>query len=310
MFHKLKSNIAQKCHQLVKNAFQSDLEDLKMLQAKALVDQLGHCKDIFHSEFKVFSQWGDDGIIQYLIRHLNLSDESFIEFGVEDYSESNTKFLLMNNNWRGLIIDGSTKYMERVRSNRIYWKYDLTAVDSFITKENINDIFKQNGFAGKLGILSIDIDGNDYWVWECIDSVDPDIVITEYNSVFGDKLAISVPYSADFVRSNHHHSGLYWGASANALLTLANQKGYALVAGNQNGNNLFFVKKELLNDRVPERQLSECYFESKFRESRDESGNLTFVSGKDRLKIIHNTEVVDVKTGSQKKIADLINEKD
>lgn len=251
-------------------------------------------KKISDAEFQVFSQWGDDGIIQYLIKKVE-PESSFIEFGVEDYKESNTRFLLHNNNFKGLVIDGSSKHIQKIKQSNEYWKFDLTAVHSFITAENINEIFESNGFVGHIGILSIDIDGNDYWVWKAINSVKADIVIVEYNSVFGAERTITVPYDPKFVRANAHHSLLYAGTSLAALCQLANEKGYSFVGSNSAGNNAYFVN----NDKMaPLRALScqEGYVASKFRESRDVNGNLTYLSGPDRQTLIKGMPIYNTTT--------------
>lgn len=246
------------------------------------------------AEFQCFSQWGEDGIIQYLVRNLDISREIFIEFGTQNYRESNTRFLLMNNNWAGLIIDGSKENMEYVRNDDIYWKYNLKAVDRFITAENINDIFKENGIIGNIGLLSIDIDGNDYWVWKAINCVEPDIVICEYNSRYGKEKAVTIPYDPGYTRYKGHYSGIYYGASIKALTKLANSKGYALVAGNSNGVNLFFVKKSLLNDMVTEKSVDEVYVRNQYQDSRDENGNLNRLSFEAEQQIIWNLPLVKV----------------
>jgi len=116
----------------------------------------------------VFSQWGEDGIIQYLISRLPWKIRFFVEFGVQDYSESNTRFLLVNDNWTGLVIDSSSESIKHIRSQEYYWKYDLTAVCDFVTIDNINKLIMGAGITGSIGILSIDIDGNDYWIWNAI----------------------------------------------------------------------------------------------------------------------------------------------
>ena len=92
------------------------------------------------SEFKIFSQFGDDGIIQYLIHQLDVSHRTFVEFGVENYAEANTRFLLMNDNWRGLIMDGSAAHIRQITNDPIYWKFDLTTVHAFVDVENINQL--------------------------------------------------------------------------------------------------------------------------------------------------------------------------
>ena len=265
---------------------------------KGIVDDL---KEI---EFKVFSQWGDDGIIQYLIDHVAVSQEVFIEFGVENYVESNTRFLLMNNNWRGLVIDGSKDHVKYIRQDDIYWRYDLSADQHFITRENINDIFRKNEFTGPIGILSIDIDGNDYWVWEKIDVVDADIVIVEYNSVFGAIHAVTVPYDAAFIRSKAHPSNLFWGCSLKALCLLASKKGYVFVGCNSNGNNAYFVKTEKLGT-LKEMTLEEGYVESKFRESRNANGDLTYVAGEERFNLIRDCVVQNIETDKEIRLGDL-----
>jgi hypothetical protein len=244
-------------------------------------------------EFKVFSQFGDDGIIQWLVNKLDIGNKTFIEFGVEDYRESNTRFLLMNNNWSGLIMDGSKKNIVRVINSEYYWKYNLTAVSEFITRENINSLITQHGVQD-CGLLHIDIDGNDYWIWKEL-SIRPEIVILEYNSVFGKNRAITVPYRDDFNRTIAHFSNLYFGASLKALVQLSNDKGYAFIGCNSAGNNAYFIRRDKLCGDINELSLEEGYVESKFRESRDINKNLTFLSGKERVKLIaglpiYNTE--------------------
>ncbi|MFM6025585.1 MAG: hypothetical protein ACKPER_22095, partial [Dolichospermum sp.] len=123
---------------------------------------------IFDNEFRAFSQWGEAGIIQFLIRNVHISRKIFVEFGVQNYTESNTRFLLINNNWSGLVIDGGLEEITYIKNDPIYWQYNLKAINSFITKDNINQILSDNGIQGEIGLLSVDIDGNDYWVWQAI----------------------------------------------------------------------------------------------------------------------------------------------
>ena len=281
----------------------------KMLVGKLLVDQQAKCRAPCHLhdvEFGVFSQFGEDGIIQYLVRRAAIQRDRhiFVEFGVASYDEANTRFLLMNNNWRGLIMDGSEPYMGAVRRSQIYWRHDLTAVAAFVDTENINKLIEKAGFAGEIGLLSIDVDGNDYWIWEKIDVVDAIIVVVEYNSVFGSKHAVTVPYDAKFARTRAHHSNLYWGCSLKALELLGMRKGYALVGSNSAGNNAFFVRRDRLNGQ-PELTTEEAYIESRFRESRDRSGRLTFLSGSARLREIGDLIVHDVEGGGPVRIREL-----
>lgn len=274
------------------------MEDLLILQGRALALQnaerapLPRLQD---AEFKVFSQFGEDGILQYLIRETAITPQEriFVEFGVQDYSEANTRFLLMNDQWRGLIIDGSKPYMDSVRNQDLYWRHDLTAVDAWIDRDNINQLMADAGFAGDIGILSVDIDGNDYWVWERIEVVNPVIVVVEWNSVFGPEHAISVPYDPAFKRETAHYSCLYWGASIGAFEHLAARKGFALLGSNLAGNNLFFVRKDRLG-RLTAQSREAAFVESRFRDSRDATGKLNFLGGAQRRLEILDLPVIDV----------------
>jgi hypothetical protein len=226
-------------------------------------------RNLHAQEFQVFSQWGEDGIIQFLLRHIDIQNKAFIEFGVEDYSEANTRFLLINNNWNGLVIDSDGQAIDRLQRSAVCWGYRLKAVQSFITAENINEILTSNGFAGDIGLLSIDIDGNDYWVWRAITSVNPVIVIVEYNYRFGSDEAVTIPYDKSFQRGRNHPF-IYFGASIKALCELGASKGYAFVGCNSNGVNAFFVRRDKLPAEIRELSPAEGYVAGKFNETRDE----------------------------------------
>jgi len=257
-------------------------------------------------EFSAFSQWGEDGIIDWLIERLPEIPSLFIEFGVEDYRESNTRFLLHTRNWRGLVIDGSEDNVKDIRSQSISWRYDVQALHSFIDKDNINTFIAQAGIQGEIGLLSVDIDGNDYWVWKAIDVVNPAIVVCEYNALFGDLYQISVPYQADFQRSNGHYSNLYFGASLPAIKALAHEKGYCFVGTNRNGCNAFFVRNDL-SSSITNAIAEVKSYPSLFCESRDEKGTLTYMRGDDRLGIIKHKQVFDFVENRNRPLGELGN---
>ena len=250
--------------------------------------------DLRDHEFKVYSQWGEDGIIQFLLRHVPVERRIFVEFGVESYVEANTRFLLVNDNWSGLVLDGSEKNIAAIRRDPIYWQRNLKAVQAFVTRENINTLLASNGVTGEIGILSVDIDGNDYWVWEAITVVNPAIVILEYNGRFSPDRSVTVPYDPAFQRSKAHHSHIYYGASLAALTKLSNSKGYALVGSNSIGSNAFYARRDLL--RAPLREVSpaDVWSRPQFRETRDETGALTFAAAEEEDGILANLPLVNV----------------
>lgn len=255
--------------------------------------------------FKVFSQSNEDGLIQYLIRKVEIPNKTFIEFGVSDYAECNTRFLLLNNNWSGFVMDGSEANIKSLVNSSVYWQHDINAEAAFITKENINGLLEKSGFDKEIGILSIDIDGNDYWIWETIDCINPRIVICEYNPIYGGEISVSVPYDKDFYRTDKHYSNLYWGASLSAYAELGKKKGYRLVCVNQMGHNAFFVRNDA-GCPLPEVPAKDAYRRMSYRESRDENGRLTFLSQKEGLKLIENEMVVDISDGKLKSIKECI----
>jgi hypothetical protein len=301
----LSSDIAQLNEQLTET--RNELASLKVmlgsLHARLPENTIGNASQPLHAhEFKVFSQWGDDGIIQYLINNIDITDKSFVEFGVQNYTECNTRFLLINNNWRGLIMDGSERHMKSVQQDDIYWKHNIKAVPAFITKENINQLLTEQGFIGEIGLLHIDIDGNDYWVWQAVNVVNPVIVIVEYNSLLGKDNAWTVPYKADFVRTNAHHSNLYYGVSIKALCILAEEKGYAFVGCNSNGNNAYFVRKDKIGN-LKALTVEEGYVASQFSEGRNENGELTFLRGESRYEVLKGLPIINVATGKTETIS-------
>jgi hypothetical protein len=250
--------------------------------------------DIQRAEFRTFSQWGEDGILQHLLRHIPGTRKVFVEFGVENYTESNTRFLLTNDNWAGLVIDGSAQNVDYIKRDEIYWRFNLKAEHSFITKENINDLIRRNGIEGEIGLLSIDIDGNDYWVWEAIDVVVPSIIVVEYNARFGLEKSVTVPYDAGFVRSVAHHSNIYYGASLAALCLLGKRKGYSFVGCNTAGNNAFFIRSDLKPATLPELTPAEGFVMSQFRESRNADGTLCFLTHAQEVAILNELPLVEV----------------
>lgn len=273
-----------------------EMERIRQAIGRVEARQVKDASRIADAEFRVYSQWGEDGIIQNLIGRIPGVDPSFIEFGVEDYRESNTRFLLVNNNWRGLILDAAGSQLDTVRRSKTYWQHSLTAVTAFITRENINDLIQSAGFAGDIGLLSVDIDGNDYWVWKAIDCVRPAIVVAEYNAILGCDHPLTIPYDPAFDRTRAHFSHVYYGASLSALHALGEEKGYALVASNSAGNNAFFVRRDLLGTLKALRP-ADVFVKPRFREARNPDGSLGFLDLKAARDLIADMPLVNVSTG-------------
>jgi hypothetical protein len=201
---------------------------------------------------------------------------------------------LINNNWSGLFIDGNPEEIIYIKNDPIYWQHNIKAINTFITIDNINQIFLDNGIQGDIGLLSIDIDGNDYWIWEAINSINPAIIVCEYNFRFGVDKAVTVPYNAGFIRTKSHHSNIYFGASLRALCLLAESKGYSFIGCNSAGVNAFFVRKELKPDYIREISVEDGYVEGKFRESRNQEGELIFLNLEEEKKLLESLPLIEI----------------
>jgi len=222
----------------------TEMEDQRRLADPVYLERYG---------FKVYSQNDEDGIIEEIFRRIGTVNKTFIEFGVQNGLESNGHFLL-HKGWRGLWIDGGAEYCREI--NTLFAKpiadKRLTVLNAFITKDNINTLITQSGYDGGGGkspdLLSIDIDGNDWWVWKAIDRIEPRVVVIEYNGKFPPSFEYVMDYKADYVWGGFDEHG----ASLKALERLGREKGYQLVGTNMNGVNAFFVKRELARDLFPE----------------------------------------------------------
>ena len=249
-------------------------------------------------EWKIFSQWGEDGIIDFLVSEVSILNKTFIEFGVESFLESNCRYLLMKSDWNGFVIDGSQKNIKKLRDSKYFWKYDLQTLTAFIDADNINELLKKSEFDKDLGILSIDIDGNDYHILNKINYFEPRIIICEFNPLFGIDRKITVPYDPKFHRTKKHYSNLYFGASINALRSLLAKKKYTLVGTGMQGGNAYFVKDTLMTDHLKILAKKPFCFNFNWRESRDVNGKLNFLRGDLRYKEIKGMEVMNIDTGN------------
>jgi len=260
-------------------------------------------KNLQDVEFSAFSQFGEDGIISWLTEKIPNIKKVFVEIGTQDYWESNTRFLLKAENWKGYIIEASKKHVNKIKSQRIYWQHDINTINTFVDKENINLIISQNIKEKNIGLLSIDIDGNDYWVLEQINELSPTIIICEFNSIFGDLFKLSVPYKKNFIRNNAHYSNLYFGASIKAFISMLDKKGYNFLGTGSSGVNAFFVKKEFescFSKNIEENKI----YPSIARDSLDVNGKLTHKNLLNSLNLINELEVFDFNENRTKKIKD------
>ena len=182
----------------------------------------------------------------------------------------------------------------------MYWRFNLIAKKAFIDKNNINSLLRLSCF-DNIGYLHIDLDGNDYWILENLDleCYSPDILILEYNSIFGDEEKISIPYDQNFNRIDAHYTCKYWGASLQALNYMAEKKNYYFIGCNSAGNNAYFLKN-IYKSKIPKVDVIAGFQDSQFREARDKRGKLSLLSNAEVRKQLKKLPVIDVITKQKK----------
>ena len=183
-------------------------------------------------------------LFNILISHLPIQNKTFIEFGVEDYEESNTRFLLLKDHWQGMVLDACESDIRFIQTDRIYWEFDLQAKCAWITRENIDSLLRELAFLKTLDFFRSTSMETNTGFGKQSSPFRPRIVIVEYNSLFGLK-PVSVPYKENFHKLSAHYSGLYYGCSLAALDHLAKRKGYVLVGSNVWGHNAFFIRSDV-----------------------------------------------------------------
>lgn len=217
-----------------------------------LVPSDAHRIAINEYEYRAYSQHGEDGILLHIFSKIGVTNRRFVEFGVEDGTECNAANLAINFGFNGLMLDGGEANVER---GRRFYRAALgdeasrvAFAQTWVTAENINKTIRDHGIEGEIDLLSIDIDGNDYWLWKAVDVVEPRVVVIEYNAALGAERSVTVPYEPAFNRWDQHDSGFYFGASLAALAKLGAEKGYSLIGCETSGANAFFVRRDLETD--------------------------------------------------------------
>ncbi len=216
---------------------------------KRLLSRIKNPNRLEHFGWQVCSQNEEDGIIAEIFRRIGTVGRDFVEFGCGDGTENNTR-LLLDQGWRGLWIEGSKSNVEtavRLLGKPIA-EGRLTIINEFITRENINRLITDGGYAvGKeVDLLVVDIDGNDAHVWQAINVIIPRVVCIEYNAHFGPTTPWTIEYDPDFqdIYDGRH----LYGASLKLLENLGRKKKYRLVGCNLIGVNAFFVRDDLVDD--------------------------------------------------------------
>jgi hypothetical protein len=208
--------------------------------------------------FRCHSQFEEDGILLFLFAVIGYGNKTAVEICAGNGIECNTANLILNHGWWGYLFDGDER---RVAIGTAFYR---DSVDTFlypprfkhawITAENVNDLIRGAGIEGEIDLLSLDVDGMDYWIWRAIECIRPRVVVCETHNIIAPDDALTIPYDPHFVISvPDHHS-----ASLAAMAKLAAEKGYRLVGTHRYGFNAFFILNGIADELLPAVTPREC----------------------------------------------------
>jgi hypothetical protein len=237
-----------------------------MLAFRRLVEE-GRVLPAFNEVgFKCYSQSDEDGILWFIFSVLGVTNKRCVEICAGDGRECNAANLILNHGWHGLLIDGNADNVRQgnrfFAASRQTYVYPPQFVCSWITRTTANDTLATQGFTGPIDLLSLDLDGVDYWIRDSIDVITPRVVVLEYQDILGPERSCTVPYADDFSARNYPMTnGIpnFAGASLSAFVKLGRRKGYRLVGVNRYGYNAFFVNTGLGENVLPEIDVKTCF---------------------------------------------------
>ncbi len=205
--------------------------------------------------FKVHSQFEEDGILLFIFSIIGTTNKRVVEICAGDGIQCMAANLIINHGWEGLLFDGKKHSVDRgidfYSTNSSTWLHPPIFKNAWLTRENINQLIEENGFTGEIDLLSLDMDGNDYYIMDEINVIRPRVIICETHNVIPSNLALTVPYKSDFNRMDGSHPD-FMSVSLLAMKKLLNKKGYRLIGGHRHGFNVIFMLDELGKDYFPE----------------------------------------------------------
>jgi hypothetical protein len=193
-------------------------------------------------ETQIYSQNGEDGITAEILRRVGVASQRFVEIGVGNGLENNTAYWLTQG-WSGVWFESNPAHIRDIRLHAKHFIQtdQLTIRQARVTSENVASLLNSVSISGEIDLLSIDIDGNDYWVWKSAIDIQPRLVIIEYNARYPPESQWVMPYDP----AHEYKRDVCFGASLGALVQLATEKNYSLVGCDFTGVNAFFVRQDL-----------------------------------------------------------------
>lgn len=255
-------------------------------------------QNLWDAEVSVFSQWGEDGIIDFLLQSLNISKPRILEIGAGDFSECNSRFTLQYRNCSAYLVDSNPELKNGLTNALHPWKSTSHAETTIVTPKNVQEIFyRAHAFMGGVDLLSIDIDSIDYWVAQEIPFRDIKIAIFEYNPNFGATRSVTIRENENRSRFEIHPSGLVFGASLRAWIDFMSIQDFIFVGTNRIGNNAFFVKSDLVSKvhiNLPNTSDLSAFVDWRIRDTRTQFGKFDFKTPSEARAVIAEIPLWDL----------------
>ena len=300
----LKTKISKRIREFLRRALTVEPVNQKinigLLTSHAMSARKHSMKDLWDAEFRVFSQFGEDGIVDLLLDELQISKPRIMEIGAGDFSECNSRFALHKRNCSAYLVDMREDLQRGLQESEIRWKASVAVEIAKIDEKNIKDIeSRASKFLKYIDVISLDIDGIDFWIAQHINWNGIKIAIVEYNPVFGAKLSVSIPKDTFSSRFEHHYSGLVYGASLLAWIEFFASKDMRFVGTNRAGNNAFFVPSSLAGNlpfRLPDISQLDAYMDWQIRDSRNQDQTLSSLSLEQARNLISGVGLIETNT--------------
>ncbi|BBX70974.1 hypothetical protein [Mycolicibacterium psychrotolerans] len=242
------------------------LQQLQLLmQYRSMRDKPATLPGVEDVRFDVFSPDGEDGVLLYIFGLIGFKSRRCVDVGGAGITASNTANLIVHHDFRALVLDGNEHGI--ARTMKAYRRYRPThppkCVNAWISRENINAVLAEHSVTGEIDMLSIDLDGVDWWILDALNVIEPRVIVVEYQDILGPDRAWTVPYRPDFSVDDHPVNDgdgyNYCGAGLSAFVKLLRSRGYRLVGCNRTGYNAFFVRSGEGDDLLPEVATESCF---------------------------------------------------
>jgi len=247
---------------------------LSHLRQRCTEDHIDFGRSINDFGFRVYSQYEEDGMLLYIYAAIGFQSKRVVEICAGDGRECMATNLIINHQFDGLLFDGNdqlvTAGQKFFASHRDTFRQPPSFQKAWITTENVNDLLIHNDFIGDIDLLSLDVDGVDYWIWKAIEVVRPRVCVLETNNIIPSELSLTVPYSDDFDSSwqKPPPQQYFRGVSLKAMSELSERKGYRLIGVNRLGFNAFFLREDVGVDVFPSVTVEQVHDNPQTRKAR------------------------------------------